>query len=475
MNAADLLKTFQAAHQRAVAYQRPVIAVSAYPAPTLAPLVVYKAHRQGFFWCAHSPDLSLFGLGCTWQIEASGPQRMAEVDRQWFALCADALVDGPHPPLLLGGMRFDEQQPCASHWAPFADASFHLAHWLLSEDSHGRWLRCQRVVEPGSDPATLVQASLAALEQLLNPATHVAPAPHVVERVALPRDQWQAKVDTALNVIARGDLSKVVLARHIDHHLDAALDTGAVMGRLHARRNASHLFAIHRGEHCFMGATPERLLSCEAGRLTTHALAGSTRRGLKPNEDQALGKRLLADPKEQHEHRLVVQTITQALGDKVSDLHAAPHPNLLKLATVQHLSTPITARLNTGKRLLDGVQALHPTPAVGGLPRAPALDFIREHEGFDRGWYAAPVGWLDAEGNGDFLVALRSALITPRHCHAFAGCGIVEGSLPANEYEETQIKLASMQQALQLACPADTDVAYSQTRGETPYASTAQR
>ncbi|MBY8973147.1 isochorismate synthase [Pseudomonas sp. P867] len=475
MNAANLLKTFQAAHQRAVAYQRPVIAVSAYPAPTLAPLALYEAHRQGFFWCAHSPDLSLFGLGCTWQIEASGPQRMAEVDRQWFALCADALVDGPHPPLLLGGMRFDEQQPCASHWAPFADASFHLAHWLLSEDSHGRWLRCQRVVEPGSDPAALVQASLAALEQLLNPATHVAPTPYVVERVALPRDQWQAKVDTALNVIARGDLSKVVLARHIDHHLDAALDTGAVMGRLHARRNASHLFAIHRGEHCFMGATPERLLSCEAGRLTTHALAGSTRRGLKPNEDQALGKRLLADPKEQHEHRLVVQTITQALGDKVSDLHAAPHPNLLKLATVQHLSTPITARLNAGKRLLDGIQALHPTPAVGGLPRAPALDFIREHEGFDRGWYAAPVGWLDAEGNGDFLVALRSALITPRHCHAFAGCGIVEGSLPANEYEETQIKLASMQQALQLACPADTDVAYSQTRGETPYASTAQR
>ncbi|MCK3863134.1 isochorismate synthase [Pseudomonas sp. B329] len=475
MNAADLLKTFQAAHQRAVAYQRPVIAVSAYPAPTLAPLVVYKAHRQGFFWCAHSPDLSLFGLGCTWQIEASGSQRMAEVDRQWFALCADALVEGPHPPLLLGGMRFDEQQPCASHWAPFADASFHLAHWLLSEDTHGRWLRCQRVVEPGSDPAALVQASLAALEQLLNPATHVAPTPHVLERVALPRDQWQVKVETALHAIAQGDLSKVVLARHIDHHLDAALDTGAVMGRLHARRNASHLFAIHRGEHCFMGATPERLLSCEAGRLTTHALAGSTRRGFKPNEDQVLGERLLADPKEQHEHQLVVQTITQALGDKVSDLHAAPHPNLLKLATVQHLSTPITARLNTGKRLLDGIQALHPTPAVGGLPRAPALDFIREHEGFDRGWYAAPVGWLDAEGNGDFLVALRSALITPRHCHAFAGCGIVEGSLSANEYEETQIKLASMQQALQLACPADTDVAYSQTRGETPYASTAQR
>ena len=108
------------------------------------------------------------------------------------------------------------------------------------------------------------------------------------------------------------------------------------------------------------------------------------------------------------------------------------------------------AQLNPDKRLLDGIHALHPTPAVGGLPTATAMDFIRRHEGFDRGWYAAPVGWLDSQGNGDFLVALRSALIAPRHCHLFAGCGIVEGSQPAGEYEETQIKLASMEHALLL-------------------------
>ncbi|QLG95468.1 isochorismate synthase [Pseudomonas yamanorum] len=474
MNATDLLKVFQAAHQRAVAYQRPVIAVSAYPAPALEPLALYAAHRQGFFWRAHSPDLALFGLGCAWQIEATGPQRMAEVDRTWFALCADAVVDGPCPPLLLGGMRFDEQQPCAPHWAPFADASFHLAHWLLSEDANGRWLRCQRVVEPGSDPADLLRDSLAAYQHLLNPTDSASTAPTIIERTALPQHVWQTKVDTALQAIKHGDLSKVVLARHIDYQLDATLNTGAVMRRLHARGNASHLFALHRGEHCFMGATPERLLSCAAGRLTTHALAGSARRGLTPNEDQALGERLLADPKEQHEHRLVVQTITEALHGKVSELHAAAYPALLKLATVQHLSTPISAQLNTGKRLLDGIEALHPTPAVGGLPRAPALAFIRQHEGFDRGWYAAPVGWLDADGNGDFLVALRSALITPRHCHAFAGCGIVAGSLPANEYAETQIKLASIEQALQLSAPADTPGAYS-PRVETPYMETVRR
>lgn len=475
MNAAALLKVFQTAHQRAVAYQRPVIAVSSHAAPTLEALALYEAHRQGFFWCAHSPDLTLFGLGCAWQIEASGTQRMLDVNRQWFALCADAVIDGPKAPLLLGGMRFDEQQPGAPHWAAFADASFHLAHWLFSEDADGRWLRCQRVVEPGSDPAALTRDSLAAYAQLLNPPALTATSPEVLECTALPSPQWQAKVDLALQAIARGELSKVVLARHVDYQLDTPLDSGAVMRRLHARRNAAHLFALHRGEHCFMGATPERLLGCHDACLTTHALAGSARRGINADEDYAIGKRLLADPKEQHEHQLVVQTITQALAGKVSELQAAPHPDLLKLATVQHLSTPIVARLNTGRHLLDGVQALHPTPAVGGLPRAPALAFIREHEGFDRGWYAAPVGWLDANGNGDFLVALRSALLAPTHCHAFAGCGIVEGSLPANEYEETQIKLASMEQALQLSRPADTPGAYSRIHGETPYASTARR
>lgn len=451
MNEAALMSVFEAAHQLALKHQRPVVAVSSRPAPNLDPLALYETHRQGFFWCAHSPGLALFGLGCAWQIEATGPQRLAEVNRQWFALCADAVIDGPHPPLLLGGMRFDTQQPCAPHWAPFADASFHLAQWLLSEDGDGRWLRCQCVVEPGSDPAALARASLAAHQQLFASPRSLASHPEVIERTALPAPQWQAKVANALQAIDSGELSKVVLARHIEYQLDAALDSGAVMRRLHERRNSSHLFALHRAGSCFMGATPERLLSCREGHLSTHALAGSARRAPTPEEDQQVGAGLLADPKELHEHQLVVQTILQGLSGIVSDLQAATRPELLKLATVQHLSSPISARLVAGCGLLDGIQALHPTPAVGGLPAATAMGFIRRHEGFDRGWYAAPVGWLDARGNGDFLVALRSALMTPLHCHLFAGCGIVQGSRPADEYEETQIKLASMEQALHLA------------------------
>lgn len=445
---------FEEARRLAARHGRPIVTVSSSPAPELNPLQLYAANRQGFFWCSRHPDLMLFGLGCQWQTQATGSQRLAEINRQWTELCDDALIDGPKPPLLLGGIRFDGQRTSASQWAPFPDASFHLAHWLVSEDASGRWLRCQRTIKVSDDPAELARDSVAAYERMLGASPLDAPAAHVIERSALSAAQWQAKVELALQSIERGDLSKVVLARHVQYQLDAPLDTGAVMCRLHDQRSQSHLFAIHRGDNCFMGATPERLLGCQDGYLTTHALAGSAPRGLTPDEDQALGERLLADRKEQHEHQLVVETITQRLGGMVNELHAAACPSLLKLATVQHLSTPIRARLKEGYSLLDGIQALHPTPAVGGLPSAAAMNFIRQHEGFDRGWYAAPVGWLDSNGNGDFLVALRSALLTPRHCHLFAGCGIVHGSRPADEYQETEIKLASMEQALMITSSA---------------------
>ncbi|WP_070886990.1 isochorismate synthase [Pseudomonas argentinensis] len=442
---------FEEARRQAARHGRPIVTVSSSPAPDLNPLQLYAANRQGFFWCSRHPDLTLFGLGSQWQAQATGNQRLTEINRQWSELCSDALIDGPNPPILLGGIRFDQQRTMAAHWTAFSDASFHLAHWLVSENHSGRWLSCQRTIEASDDPAALARDSLAAYERMLdNPPPAAAPAAHVIERSALPAVQWQANVERALQAIGRGDLSKVVLARQVRYQLQASLDSGAVMCRLHDQRSQSHLFAMHRGDNCFLGATPERLLSCQDGYLTTHALAGSAPRGLTPDEDQALGDRLLADRKEQHEHRLVVETIAQRLGDMASEVQAAARPSLLKLATVQHLSTPIRARLKEGYSLLEGVQALHPTPAVGGLPSATAMSFIRHHEDFDRGWYAAPVGWLDSEGNGDFLVALRSALLAPRHCHLFAGCGIVAGSVPASEYRETEIKLASMEQALLL-------------------------
>ena len=184
------------------------------------------------------------------------------------------------------------------------------------------------------------------------------------------------------------------------------------------------------------------------------ALAGSAPRGTTAREDAALGDALMASPKQRAEHRWVVEAVREALAPLVASLEVPDAPGLMKLPYVQHLCTPITARLSPGRSLIDVVAALHPTPAVGGHPREAALEWLRFHEELDRGWYAAPVGWWDAAGNGEFWVAIRSARLWvgdgggPVRATLYAGCGIVADSDPHDEWVESALKLRAMRRLL---------------------------
>jgi isochorismate synthase len=218
--------------------------------------------------------------------------------------------------------------------------------------------------------------------------------------------------------------------------------------RLAAHYRGCYLFAIARGESCFLGATPEQLLRLRDGELHTMSLAGSIRRGETPAADDALGQSLLDSAKDRREQIVVTQAITEALGETCLSVRVAPEPKLLKLGNIQHLCTPITGQLASGYTIFDVIERLHPTPAVGGRPREAALQFIREHEQLDRGWYAGPVGWVNAAGEGEFAVALRSALLRGRTATLFAGCGIVADSDPEREYAESELKLKPMLSAL---------------------------
>ncbi|OYR89092.1 isochorismate synthase, partial [Halorubrum sp. E3] len=169
------------------------------------------------------------------------------------------------------------------------------------------------------------------------------------------------------------------------------------------------------------------------------ARAGTTGRGETPAEDEWLAQELLDDEKNVHEHELVADTVREQLEPFAASISAGER-RVRRLATVQHLHTPITAELDADRHVLDLVEALHPTPAVGGLPPDRALATIRETEPFDRGWYAAPVGWIDAAGNGAFAVAIRSAVTTARRTTLFAGVGIVADSDPDREWDEVQLK-----------------------------------
>lgn len=260
---------------------------------------------------------------------------------------------------------------------------------------------------------------------------------------------YRATVALGLERIAAGEFQKIVLARAIDLTADRPLHPLEVLNGLRERFPGCYAFSAASGTGpSFIGASPERLVRVSQGVLETEALAGSVRRGAGASEDAALAAGLLRSEKDLREHRHVIDSITRRLEPLgVRPEHAA-NPTVRKLANVQHLHTPMRARLPEGVRLLDLVAVLHPTPAVGGTPREAAVARIRELEGFPRGLYAGALGWVNARGGGEFFVGLRSALVEGERARVYAGAGIVAGSEPEREWAETELKFQALLAAL---------------------------
>jgi isochorismate synthase len=252
-------------------------------------------------------------------------------------------------------------------------------------------------------------------------------------------ERWERSLADVRARIEDGSLEKVVVARRSVVTAPCDLDPVAVLRRL--ERPGATLFCVRRRGVAFVGATPERLFKKRGGLVLTEAIAGTASLERDPG-----GRRLLASGKDVHEHELVVDGIRSALGAMRGELHVGARA-LRTIGAIAHLATPIEARVPAGVSPFDLLSALHPTPAVGGVPRDAALSWIESHEP-DRGWYAGPLGWIDARGNAEVHVALRSALIVGARAYAYAGCGVVDGSDPHAEYAETALKLAPMLAAL---------------------------
>jgi isochorismate synthase len=271
---------------------------------------------------------------------------------------------------------------------------------------------------------------------------------------------FEAQVRRAIQEIEEGGLAKVVLARSLSIDHDAPIDVPAFLARLRDLYPSCTLVAIGRGKDTFLAATPERLVRVSGFEVESAALAGSTPRGRHPEEDQAFAAALLGSEKENEEHAYVVASIRGVIEEVCDDFECSATPELRRLVGIQHLQTRLRGRLRQGpdgKKVVDVlglVEALHPTPAVGGVPATQAMGWLKRFEGLDRGWYASPIGWLDEYGGGDFRVALRSALIRnglapagesgASHAILFAGAGIVAASEPARELVETRIKLRAL-------------------------------
>ena len=263
------------------------------------------------------------------------------------------------------------------------------------------------------------------------------------------RDVWSDSVRRILQHIRDGLARKVVLARPLDVSLESPPDPVEVLARLRARNPVSTLFLLEpEPGRAFLGAAPEMLTALRGDRFETMVVAGSAARSRDPVEDDMLGRELLASEKNRLEHRIGVEDVLETLSGLVEDLEVDEMPRLHRLAGIQHLRTDVRGRVRAGTHVLEIADILRPTAAVSGHPRRESLEILRREEPADRGWYSGPVGWFDLEGNGELAPALRSAVIDGVRLRLYAGAGIVRGSRPGTEWEETRVKFQTVLSAL---------------------------
>jgi salicylate biosynthesis isochorismate synthase len=395
---------------------------------------------------------ALATLGTVVAIEAAGPRRFRTVSDRWSQLTAHAITDlgtgqEAEGVVAVGGFAFAPDGARSPVWDDFRSASLHVPLVALATTGGRVRATVTVAVGPEDDVEALVDRGLRRVAQL-RPARPPLLDPDPVQRgrvaSVLSPAHYEDAVARSVQAIRAGQMEKIVLAREVQVTGRPTPDPAAMIGVMREAYDGCCVIGVGRGEKSFVAATPELLLRRHGHRVATLALAGTTGRSSDPAVDVHLGEHLLRSAKNRQEHAIVVRRILDRLDGVALWTTAAEQPEIVQAASVQHLATPIRAQLAESVGVLELVERLHPTPAVGGFPEADTLERIPALEGMDRGWYAGPVGWVDSAGDGDFSVALRSALLEPDVAHCYAGVGVVADSDPAAELAETEIKLQAL-------------------------------
>jgi isochorismate synthase len=378
-----------------------------------------------FFWEYPERDEAWFACGVSRSFVAAGDRRIETVraDVKRFLHQLRVVGDARARPRAIGGFAFASKLDGGSTWREFPAAWFFVPR-LLWLRRRGRCVLIE--VEGGGG----MPRSFAAVLR-----------PSVAQPAERPHE-WLDRVRDSLARIHRGDLEKIVLSRQwrLRGVRPALVD---VLRSLRDTRPGCVTFAFKPETTVLFGSTPELIVRCRGSRFLAPALAGTVRRGGNAAEDEQLARALLFCPKNRREHEAVVAGIRRALAPLDVELGAREMPHVIALPEALHLQTPISGRAGPDCDALALAAALHPTPAVCGTPRSTAARLLDESEAH-RGWYTGAIGWMDAAGDGDLAAVLRSALADGGNLTLFAGAGIVRGSEPEAEFEETELKMLAM-------------------------------
>lgn len=395
-------------------------------------LIARLPHPAALAWIRH--DEGLVGWGEAARIPVpGGDERFAWARRRLDALFSSARVDDPIGEPGTGAVAFGT----FGFEPKSADSVLIVPRAVLGWRGGRAWYTTIGDDLTSSHPGSGTQLSL------MHPFTEPSGVSWTDGTLSAP--EWGAAVAAAVRRIRQGVLGKVVLARDLWARADESIDARVLLRRLAERYPECYTFAVDG----LVGATPELLVRRRGSEIESLVLAGTTPRGADEVEDHARAKALMSSEKDRGEHAYAADMVRDALDPLCAELDVPSEPELLRLANLQHLATPVKGRLSAERSVLDVLAALHPTPAVAGTPTPVAMELIRELEAMDRGRYAGPVGWVDSRGDGEWGIALRCAQLEGRKARLFAGCGIVADSVPEAELAEAQTKFRVMRHALE--------------------------
>ena len=433
------------------------------PAPGLDPAAFLReAAGHERFYMHHSDaqhnDKVYAGFGIAAEFTAWGEDRFQSIRAKAADLFRDLVLlnhdDCAARPRLFGGFSFRPDFITENTWAAFAPAYFVLPHYQLTQIGGESWLTINVQLGDGDelDPDA-IRAALDARYTALVGAMHALPVLNTNELTAINYpmsfDAWSDIITDATERMKSGELQKVVLSRVCELRFADRVNIDSALDFLRQKYAGCYLFLFEPSPHlAFYGATPELLVRVEGREIETMALAGSIRRGATPADDDALAQELLDDPKNRQEHGYVANALRERLTPLTDALDIPAEPGIKRLSNIQHLYTPVHGQLKAASGVLPLVEALHPTPAMGGVPQTKAMDYIAAVEPVPRGWYASPIGWIDANLDGAFAVAIRSAISQNERVWLYAGAGIVADSIPQKEWDETALKFKPMLDAL---------------------------
>ena len=407
-----------------------------------------KYYESSFYFEKPDEDFLIIGVDEVFSISENGDKRFAATDKKVKELKNNFInnwgsISLENKPLFVGGMKFNVEHP-DDDWKDFSDSIWFIPEQVIVKSKKNWFFFFNFIYNSSFSEENLIEKFKSKLQNLIKPFKVNTSENVKINRLTgnSPKDRkkWKALVNTCMENIFNHKIDKIVLSRRIELLLSGELNLDYVINHFKEKYPECYLFIFHKGKSSFFGATPERLARFCDGIINIEALAGSAPRGLSEEEDSILEKNLLDNQKDIFEHDFVVNHIKDSISALVENIIIENEHSIKKLHNIQHISTAISARMNSHHTPLNIIRELFPTPAVCGIPKEVSLNLIKKLENYYRGLYSGIIGWFNFDDQGEFAVAIRSALNSGNKLIAFAGSGIVEKSDPDLEYNETELK-----------------------------------